>query len=193
MTIITRKSSCGKPQEAYRQRHNLFKHNLSPEGGYPILSWLGVPHPVLIGGGYPILSWLGGYPILSWLGVPHLDLARWVPHPDLAGGYPPGLGYLLPGTGVPPERTWDHGSIMDKMWYPQKGYGTSGSIVGWRWGTPRVWTDKQTEHITSRCTSYAGGKNVSIAMIVFADRSAVLRNQVIYQICYLPRCTNTDW
>ena len=48
--------------------------------------------------------------------------------------------------------------------------------MGWRWGTPRkamgpvealwdgdgvplwVWTDKQTENITSRHTSYAGGK-----------------------------------
>ena len=43
----------------------------------------------------------------------------------------------------PVEVLWDRDGV------PQKGHGTSGSIMGWRWGSPppRVWTDKQTEII----------------------------------------------
>ena len=41
--------SCGKPQEAYRPRHNLSKHN--PSGGGGGTAWMGVPHLVLDGGG----------------------------------------------------------------------------------------------------------------------------------------------
>ena len=57
--IFLTRSSCGKPQEVYRLRCNLSKHNLG-RGGYPILTWPGgttscpgggrvgvVPHPVL--------------------------------------------------------------------------------------------------------------------------------------------------
>ena len=52
---------------------------------------------------------------------------------------------------------------MDMGYLPPKDMdGTSGSIMGWRWGTPRVWTDKQTENIASRRTSYAGGNNSDI-------------------------------
>ena len=66
----TRKSSCGKPQEAYRPRHNLSKHILS-------------------GGGGTYLGWGGGVPTLD--GVPTLGY----PYPDLAG-----RGGYLPWTGV---------------------------------------------------------------------------------------------
>ena len=67
------------PEEAYRPRHNLSKHNLSQPGGYPfparrypisaggypILTWTwtkGVPH---LSWGYPSLTWTLGYPIMS--------------------------------------------------------------------------------------------------------------------------------
>ena len=42
-----RKSSCGKPQEAYCLQHNLSKLLSRGEGGLPMLSWLGVPNSVL--------------------------------------------------------------------------------------------------------------------------------------------------
>ena len=38
---------------------------------------------------------------------------------------------ILTWPGYPPEGTWD-----ESLGYPQKGHGTSGSIMGWRWGTP---------------------------------------------------------
>ena len=85
--------------------------------------------------------WLGGTP----------SLARGVPHPNLAGGRYPILGYPLPGTGGNPPckgpgtshwgTPWKghgiNGSIMGWRWgTPQKVHGTSGSIREWRWGTP---------------------------------------------------------
>ena len=96
-------------------------------GGYPIPG-RGVPHP-----------WAGGrYPILGYahpdLGVPHLG----IPHPDLVGEYPipggryPVLWYPPSGTGVHPGR--DLGPVTG---VPPEGHGTSGSIMGCRWGTPR--------------------------------------------------------
>ena len=63
----------------------------------------------------------GGYPSPGW-GVPHPDLARGVL--VLARGYPWDWD-------TPHEGTWDQ-----SLEYPQKGHGTSGSIMGWRWGTP---------------------------------------------------------
>ena len=61
------------------------------------------------GGGYPIHGW-GCTPVLTWLGG--------------GGGTP---------SWVPPwEQTWDQ-----SLGYPQKGYGTSGSIMGCRWCSPR--------------------------------------------------------
>ena len=96
--------------------------------GYPSQPQ-GVPH-----------AWLGSTPM--W-GSPCPDLAG-VPHP---WGYPIhregnlGLGYpmdLRPVTGVPHPRK-DMGTV-EVLWdgggYPPwKGHGTSGSIMGWRWGT----------------------------------------------------------
>ena len=123
-TIVTRKSSCGKPQEAYHPRHNLSQHNLS-EGG--------VPHP-----------WPGSTP--SW-GTQHPDLARGVPHPWLRGLPPlwgtPILTWLenpIFSQGVPGIPS--HPDLGPVTGVPsQKGHGTSGSIMGWRWGPPleRTW------------------------------------------------------
>ena len=116
----TRKSSCGKSQEAYRPRRNLSKCNLSQgylspgQGSTPSGPDLEVPHPDLAGGipqfwpgGYPILTWMGGSP--SRVHIPHRGL-----------GYHPAQGRNLgPVTaGTSPERN-----------------GTSGSIMGWIWGT----------------------------------------------------------
>ena len=66
----TSKSSCGKPQEAYRPLHNLSKHILSQGGGVPTLGG-----GTYLGWGVPILArevntLAGGY--LPWQGVPTL-------------------------------------------------------------------------------------------------------------------------
>ena len=100
----------------YHPQCNQSKHNLSWEGGY-------------------IHSWAGRYLILSLpVGVPHPVLAKWdwgTPGRDLE-----------PVTGVLPERTWDQWKYYGmEMGYPQKGHGTSGSIMGWRWGTPPYWCE----------------------------------------------------
>ena len=137
-------------QEAYRlprRKYSICCPILEGGGGYPIPGW---------GEGYPIPG-QGGYPIPGW---------REYPIPG-SGGYPiPGSGgtpYLTGGTlswdwGTPWEGTWDQW-----LWYPLgrdlwpvtgvppwKGHGTSGSIMGWRWGNPlpapppptQLWTDR---------------------------------------------------
>ena len=88
--------------------------------------------------------------------VPHPWRGGGVSHPDLAmgGGTPswPGGGYPIL-TWLGDTSPWDT---------PRKGHGTSGSIIGWRWGTPML-TGRHLENITSRRTTYAGGKNKSSA------------------------------
>ena len=90
-------------------------------GRYPISGqgvshpWWGVPYPWM--GRYP--PYLDrGYPILTWLGHPHpdLDLAR-VPSPrrDLGSV----IGIPLQSLGYPPERTWDQWKYYGmEMGYP---------------------------------------------------------------------------
>ena len=94
---ITRKSSCGKSQEAYRPRHNPVQAYPTGKGwggaylgqGGRYLPWPGLP--TLAGGTY--LGW--GY--LSWLGGTYLGHGV----PTLAGGGTyPSWGYL-PWLGVP--------------------------------------------------------------------------------------------
>ena len=108
------------------------------------------------GGGYPSLGWGlggGGYPspdqgISSpWKGPRARDWGTESTLPpegtwDQRVVYPPPL--LREGTRVPlpPERTWDQGPVSR---------GTHSPTL--------VWTDKQTENITSRHTSCAGGNN----------------------------------
>ena len=58
----------------------------------------------------------------------------------LSRGYPiPGQGVPYPGLGVP-HHWWGFtsrkGPGTSHWGTPQKGHGTSGSIMGWRWGTP---------------------------------------------------------
>ena len=87
----------------------------------------GIPHPVLAGG-HPILSWTGGgYFILFWMGG-----GGGYPNQSWPKGRPSCLGPIL-SQGPPP---------------PQKGHGTSGSIMGWRWGLPPPPGCEQTENIT---------------------------------------------
>ena len=102
-----------------------------PTAAYQVLHLLsyprGVPHP-----------WMGVPPSrgtpLSWLGYPS-PILTW----DQSLGYPPGN-----------ERTWDQWKYYGmEMEYPQKGHGTSGSIMGWRW-VPSPLRCEQTENITSR-------------------------------------------
>ena len=89
-------------------------------------------------------------------------------YPGEGGGGTPSLALphhdLGPVTGVyPSDRTWDQWKYYGmEMGYPQKGHGTSSSIMEWRWrwGTPPPPTGcEQTENITSRRTTYAVGNN----------------------------------
>ena len=109
------KFSCGKPQEAYRLRRNLSKRITCTGWGRggctpscPFPDWCGRR-------GNSILSCAtsgSGYPISSY--------PRWggrVPHPLLDRG----------------STSSCHGQGTSPF---QKGPGISGSIMGWRWGTP---------------------------------------------------------
>ena len=120
--------------------------------------------------GYPILSqW--GYPIQSWLGrgtmgyLPYLEL-----------GYPPGRN-LVPGTGVP----W-------------KGHGTSGSIIGWRWGTlpPWVWTDT---HLWKQYLPHPPDAGVNDGKKVLSDwfRNIAANSQYILDLKVLSKYIYIIW
>ena len=105
--------------------------------GTPVLTGDGIPQscPGLGGRGVPQFCPRWGYPSLvlagggtpGWLGpqnkgtTPHLR-----------------LGYLLPwdwGNTPPPPHPWKRPRISHWV-RSQKGYGNSGSIIGWRWGRP---------------------------------------------------------
>ena len=97
--MLTRKSSCGKPQEAYHPRRN------QSWGGYPSPGWgWGYPSPVLAREDTTVLSWPGGgIPVLSWTGrgvTPGLGYPPgwdWdTPPPGLGTPSQPGLGYPPP-------------------------------------------------------------------------------------------------
>ena len=101
MQNITRKSSCRKPKEVYRPRHNLSKDNLS--------------HGVL-------QSWPGGTPVLvrntqSWQG--YLSLGqRGTPVPgtwDQSLGYPSEKGTGTSHWGTPQGDPWDQ-----SLGYPRR-------------------------------------------------------------------------
>ena len=65
---------------------------------------------------------------------------------------------VLSGTGKdmgPVEVLWDGDGAPCWKWH-----GTSGSIMGWRWGTPQVCTNKQTESITFPHPSNASSKMI---------------------------------
>ena len=106
-----------------------------------------------------------------------------VPHPDLAGDWATPLGRdLKPVTGVPAakdmgpvEVLWDGDGVP-----PPKGHGTSASIMGWRWVPPRVWTNKQTENITSRCISYAGGNNSKTILFSYENHWSLYRTGMLW-------------
>ena len=70
--------------------------------------------------------------------------------PSLARGYPISVWYWVPG-----ERTWD----QSKHYGMEMGYPLH-----------QVWTDKQTENITSHRTSYAGGNNRMLCVTVSSFR-----------------------
>ena len=89
------------------------------------------------GWGYPILTWQGGYPIMSWLGATSSWLG--VLHPVLAGGgggmsWDQSLGYPPRKDMGPVEVLWDGDRVHPPL--PSGG---------------------QSEYITSRRTTYAGG------------------------------------
>ena len=102
----TRKFSCGKLKEAYLPRS---KHNLSCGGDTPTCP----------GWGYPTQYWTGGTPewVPPWEGVWNFyEMEMRPPPPQKKGG--------------PVKVLWN-GDVVP----PQKGHGTSGSTMGWKWGT----------------------------------------------------------
>ena len=101
----------------------------------------------------------GGYPISGQGGT--LSLAGGTP--SLAGDTP----FLAWGT------PWKEPGTGNPLW---KGHGTSGSIMGWRWGSPPPPPNGgQTEKITSRCTSYAGGNNIEAKIKILARGEGSMR------------------
>ena len=94
-TKSTRKSSCGKPHEAYHPQY------ISCPGGYPSPGQRGVPQSLSLGvpqswpGGTPVLAWGGGYPSPHWV-------RRVGPIWDWDWGNPP----FSTGTGYPPNQKW---------------------------------------------------------------------------------------
>ena len=90
-------------------------------GGYPIQSWVGVPHPVL-DGGTPIESSMGrGYLIQSLTGV-----VPWgTPHPDLGWGTP----IWTWDTGYP-IWTWNGGPARPGIGYPHPDLGQGTPLSG---------------------------------------------------------------
>ena len=144
--------------------------------GYPPVSWMGYPPtrtwdgvppppgpemgypPPGPGMGIPPVSWMGYPPTWTWDGVPpppRLDLG-WGTPPGPGMGYPPwtGMGYH------PPAWTWD--GVPPPP--PSAGWGTS----------PQMWTDKQTENITSSRTTYAVGKNKPIRQFVKKENCSII-------------------
>ena len=86
-------------------------YSIQSWGVYPIQSWWGIPQSLVRG--YPIQSstWEMHHPVLA-NGVPQPVTATRVQSDSLAGTLDQSLGYS-----------------------PWKGHGTSGSILGQRWGT----------------------------------------------------------
>ena len=146
-------------QKAYRPW--LIKYSIHcPIWGYSIPGWWGVPHPWIWG----TPSWCTPSPILTWLGVPHPwtggtpnmlvpPILPWLGGTLSQDGGNPGYPSSWPGWGNPPPIwTWPGYSPVltwpgycpvlawDQYWGtsppPQKGHETSGSIMGWRWGSP---------------------------------------------------------
>ena len=118
-------------QEAYRPPRSKYSICYPIPGGTPSLSGVGV------GWGSP--SWPGGTSSLaggtsSW-GTPILTCPVGTPFwgtPCWDWGTPI-CGWIIAPShwGNPQEGTWDQ-----SVGYPQKAHRTSGSIMGWRWGTP---------------------------------------------------------
>ena len=110
-------------------------------GGYPIKSWWGVPHPVMVGGELPIQSWWGvsgvppHTPSRPGQGTPH--------HPDLAGVPPPSRpGWhnplpSRPGWGTPQPSRPGQGTPPPS----RPGWGTPPTIQTWM-GYPPKMVDK---------------------------------------------------
>ena len=115
--------------------------------------WEGLPHPGHGGVSHPVM--VGGFPIQSWWGVPWVPPSRpgwgvsptiqtWLgypPHPDLAWGYPIQSWWV----GVP-----HHHSDLAGPPLPQI----------------KVWTDTQSENVTSPHSLDVGGKKVKILLLV---------------------------
>ena len=97
-----------------------------------LLSYPGGEGTPSLAGGTPSLA--RGYPSLDQ-GIP--SILTWLVGTPLWGYSQPGLEYPSARTGV----TSQEGTWNQSLGYPQKGHGTSGSIMGWRWGIPleRTW------------------------------------------------------
>ena len=111
-----------------RKRHTARRVSSTPSAPHPWLgvqTWPGYPFLPLLPSSAPFLPGWGMTPVLTWLGYSPIQPGQGTPHPDLARLPAPQKG---PGTS-----RW--GTLLE-------GHGTSRSIMGWRWGTPLVWTDR---------------------------------------------------
>ena len=123
-------------------------------GGIPIQSCWGYT---------PIQSWWQSTPIHSWQGVSQPGQDRGgTPCLDWIGYYPIGTGWDYPLLGLDGDTP----------------HGSSGSIVGWRWGNPPV--DRQTfPSINITFSSYVVGNKVSVVTQTQLQRLGVQRVSVV--------------
>ena len=119
--------------------------DLSPDGGG---GGGGTPSSLM---GYPQTGPGMGYPLISWMGYLCPDLGWGTPCPDLRWGNPhPDLEW-----GTPSIQTWDGvtPSCLDLGW-------STPLPPIWTWdGVPRPHNGGQSESITFRHPSDAGGKD----------------------------------
>ena len=115
-------------------------------GGVPPLAGVPPPSQVWKGWGQGVPRWgthcQGGTPLPGLTGVPKVGypLARVPLQPHLTGGY---QRWGTPWQGYPPSQvSWG----LPEVGYPQQGYLPPGRGTP----SPQVWTDKQSETITSR-------------------------------------------
>ena len=129
-------------------------------GGYPIQSWWGVPHAVMV----------GGYSIQSWWGVPHPVIVVGGTPSSHGGGVPWVPSTIYTWLGVPHPvmvgGTWGPPTIQTWLGYPPHpdlaGVPPTPDLAGRvpptpdpGWGTPPASVDRHTDscqNVTFPCT-----------------------------------------
>ena len=124
------------------------------QGGVP---WAGPPY--WQGGGYP--GWGPSARGIPQAGPPYWGVPQAGPPPSAGWGTP---HHELDGVLPPPTMSW--------MGYPPPTISWMGypppPTISWMGYPPRVWTDTQSENITSSRTTYAVGKNLTVLFLTLA-------------------------